>query len=104
MTPLPLHPAALAELEEAVRWIDDQRPGYGALFYEEIQRRTTQAARFPTSGAPIVGFAKRHDVRAFTTKVFEYRVVTALIRNERLVLAIAHDSRDPRYWRDRLGG
>jgi plasmid stabilization system protein ParE len=99
---LRLHPAALAELDEAVGYLEEQRPGFGALMFEEISRRIGQAARLPTSGVPISGFAAKHDVRQFVAKRFPYIVVTALVAEERLVVAVAHTSRAPRYWRERL--
>lgn len=102
MNALRFHPAAIAELEEAVRWVEAERPGYGALLFDEIQRRVAQASRFPQSGAPVNGTSTRHVVRAFTARVFRYRVITATIDNEHLVIAIAHENRDPIYWRDRL--
>ena len=99
---LPLHPAAVAELNDAVDYLEDQRSGFGGLLFEEVSRRIAQAARFPKSGAPISGFPERHDVRQFVVRRFRYIVVTALERNRRFVVAVAHTSRAPGYWRDRL--
>lgn len=99
---LRLHPAALVELDEAVDYLEEQREGFGNLLFDEVSRRISQAARWPRSGAPVAGFAECHDVRQFVVKRFRYLVVTALVRDERLVVAVAHASRKPGYWRDRL--
>lgn len=99
---LRLHPAALAELVEAVEYLEGERTGFGEFLFDEVSRRIAQAARFPTSGAPISGFAAEHDVRQFVATRFRYIVVTALVNEERLVLAVAHMSREPNYWRSRL--
>lgn len=99
---LRLHPAAVVELEQAVVYLDDERPGFGSLLLEEIALRIAQAARLPKSGAPISGFSERYGVRQFVAKRFRYVVVTALVADERLVVAVAHTSRMPRYWRGRL--
>ena len=100
---LRLHPAALAELDDAVRYLEDQRRGFGVLLFDDIERRVAQAARWPRSGAPIAGFAEQHDVRQFVVKRFRYLVITAVVGEERLVVAIAHTSRRPGYWRSRIG-
>ena len=99
---LRLHPAALVELDEAVDYLEARRAGFGALLFDEVTRRIAQAARWPSSGPPVAGFAERHDVRQFVVKRFRYVVVTALVRGERLVVAVAHTSRRPGYWRERL--
>lgn len=67
---LPLHPAALDELDEAVEFIEKKRAGYGERLFAHNARRVEQAARFPTSGPLILGFDKRYDVRQFVTKPF----------------------------------
>ena len=97
---LRLHPAALVELTEAVDYLESARSGRSS--FDEVAKRSGQAARLPKSGAPILGFEERHDVRQFVVRRFHYIVVTAVVRNERLVVAIAHTSREPRYWSDRL--
>lgn len=99
---LRLHPAALVELDEAVDYLEEQREGFGALLFDEVTQRVAQAARWPRSGAPVAGFEERLDVRQYVVKRFRYLVVTAIIRDERLVVSIAHTSRKPGYWRKRL--
>lgn len=99
---LRLHPGALAELNEAVSYLEDRRVGFGELLFGEVTRRVAQAARFPHSGAPVAGFDSEYDVRKFVVKRFRYVIITAVINEERLVIAIAHTSSEPRYWRDRL--
>jgi hypothetical protein len=42
------------------------------------------------------------DVRRFAMNRFPYLVVTAIVGGRRAVIAIAHTSRQPSYWRDRL--
>lgn len=103
MTRLPFHPDALAEFRAAVALHEEDRPGFGALLIEAVTDKVGQAARFPRSGTPLAGFDERHDVRQFAVRQFRYLVVTALVtRVERTVIAVAHTSREPGYWRDRL--
>ncbi|MCA9680703.1 MAG: type II toxin-antitoxin system RelE/ParE family toxin [Myxococcales bacterium] len=99
---LRIHPTALVELDEAVTDLEERRKGFGALLLDEVVHRVAQAARWPRSGAPVSGFGERHDVRQYVVKRFRYVVITAIVKKERLVIAIAHTSREPQYWRDRL--
>ena len=99
---LGLHPAAVEELDAAVRWHEDERPGHGAMLYEAVRKRVAQASRFPGSGAPIVGFCEKYDVRSYRVRDFRYRVITAVVSGTPVVIAVAHMRREPGYWRDRL--
>ncbi|MFV8756539.1 hypothetical protein ACNOYE_38835 [Nannocystaceae bacterium ST9] len=95
-------PVALEELEEAVEHLAAARQGFGELLFEEISMRVAQAARWPMSGASVAGFAPSRDVRQFVTRRFRYVVVTAIVGGERLVVAVAHMSRRPQYWAERV--
>ncbi len=102
MIRLRLHPAALAELDAAVSYMEDRHTGFGSLLLEEVGRRIAQATRFPNSGAPVAGFGAHYDVRKFVAKRFRYLIITAIIKQERMVIAVAHMGREPGYWRVRL--
>lgn len=93
--------AAAAELEAAATWYERERPGYGALFVEEVRRAVARAAKFPRSGVPVPGVGDERDARRFGLKRFPYVVVTAVARGERAVIAVAHTKRAPAYWRAR---
>ncbi len=99
---LEFHPEALEEFDAAGVWLDRERPGHGVLLYEEVRKRIVQAARLPKSGAPVVGFDAQYDVRSYGVRRFRYRVITAVVKGASLVVAVAHASREPGYWRDRL--
>lgn len=103
MTDLRLHPSAAEELEQAVAWYEQEQPGWGARFFAEARRRLAHAALLPTSGAGIQGVPPRCDARAFGLRRFPYRIVTVMVGAERFVIAVAHTSREPGYWLDRLG-
>lgn len=102
MMRLRFHPEALRELAEAVAFHENERVGYGGLLFDEVARRIGQAAQFPRSGTPVGGFAEHYDVRQFALQRFRYLVVVAIIRGERMVMAVAHTRRRPGYWRDRI--
>lgn len=100
---LALHPAALDELEAATAWHEEERPGCGELLLSEVRAEITRAATMLNSGVSIEGFAATYNVRAFNLRRFRYRVIVALVAGSPLVVAVAHTSREPGYWRERLG-
>ncbi|MCB9713119.1 MAG: type II toxin-antitoxin system RelE/ParE family toxin [Myxococcales bacterium] len=83
-------------------WHERERTGYGAVLFEEVTRRVEQAARLPRSGSPLMGFEARYDVRKYVVRRFRYVVITALVDGVLTVIAVAHTSREPGYWRARL--
>ena len=97
-----LHPHALDELEAAVRWHEQEQTGLGVDFYLEVRRRLAQAVLLPRSGAPVTGFDEKYDVRAYNLKRFRYRLVTTRVNESLVLLAVAHTSREPDYWKGRL--
>ena len=94
--------AAADELDAAVAWYAAEDPNAASRFGTEIRRRLVQAARLPQSAPSVRGLATKHDVRAFGLRGFPYLAITAVTRGERVVIAIAHTSREPGYWRQRL--
>lgn len=99
---LPFHPEALVELDQAVAWHERERAGYGSILFDEVIRKVEQAACLPKSGAPVLGFDARHDVRKLVVNRFRYVLITAIVEDELMVIAVAHTSRAPGYWRGRL--
>ena len=97
---LPFEEAAAEELESAVVWYERERPGFGLLLFDEVKRKVAQAAVFPESGLLVPG--TEHEIRVHALARFPYSVVTASIRGQRAVLALAHHARTPGYWNDRL--
>jgi plasmid stabilization system protein ParE len=99
---LPFHPDALIELDQAVAWHERERAGHGSVLFDEVIRKVEQAARFPRSGAPVLGFDAQYDVRKLVVNRFRYVLITAIVESALMVIAVAHTSRAPGYWRDRL--
>ncbi len=102
MSVISLHPDARQELREAVREYEEERIGLGAKLFAQVERRLVQASHFPVSGAPILGFDDKYDVRRFVVLGFSFILVTAVVKDQRLVVAFAHTRRSPGYWRSRI--
>ncbi len=99
---LPFAPEAMAELEGAVAWYEDEQGGLGARFAGSVERAVERAAEFPGSGAPVPEISPEHEARHFSVRGFPYLVVTAKVGGVHAVLAVAHTRRRPGYWRERL--
>jgi len=99
---LPFEADAADELEAAVTWYERERAGHGDLFASAVRRTVDRAARFPQSGIRAQGLDRERDVRRFSVLRFPYSIVTAIVDGRRAVVAVAHASREPRYWYDRF--
>ena len=92
---------AAAELAAAAELIEAERPGYGPLLLEEYARKLQQIARFPLSGAKVLGSESDPSLRSFSLGPFRYVVIVAAM-DEPVAVAVAHTSREPGYWTGRL--
>jgi len=88
---------AEAELEEAVAYFDEQRPGLGDRFEQDLQSTVTFITDRPLSGKPQTKL-----VRMFRLRTFRYNVVYVVDRDEVVIVAVAHHRRRPGYWLSRL--
>jgi cell division protein FtsL len=50
----------------------------------------------------VLGFDAQYDVRKLVVNRFRYVLITAIVESALMVIAVAHTSRAPGYWRDRL--
>jgi hypothetical protein len=91
-----LEPAQI-ELEEEVRYFNEQRMGLGYEFAREVADTITRILRYPEAWAKL---SKR--TRRCRTKRFPYGVIYQIRDNKILIVAIAHLRRKPFYWRDRI--
>lgn len=89
------------ELDEAARRYEEQRPGLGQPFLQEVRATTERVRRFPRAGAPVKHVPAELGSRHAPVKRFPYHVVYLETGNEIRVLAIAHYRRRPGYWLDR---
>jgi plasmid stabilization system protein ParE len=97
--PIRLSAEADVELVETAGFYDERQVGLGAAFLSEFLKTTKLVQQFPASGRPI-----GHRMRRVLTNRFPYAVIYLEYRDEILVVAIAHTSRRPGYWRSRMTG
>ena len=96
-----VHREAALEAEEAAAWYEAMRPGLG----HEFSAATDAAIELVQEGLvplrPVPGDAGRLGARRVILRRFPYDVVVMERSGEWLVLAIAHHSRKPGYWKSR---
>ena len=98
-----IHEEAAQDAIAAAAWYEAQRPGLGGEFYEAFESAvlSIKEGRVPLS--PMVGDSGAKGAKRFILKRFPYDVVTVEKSNELLIVAVAHHSRKPGYWKDRPG-
>lgn len=90
------HPGAEEEfIEEAARY-ESQVPGLGVRFGAEINRVIELLLENSRVGAPLGG-----DLRNFVLRRFPHSIIYTVIGDTLFIVAIAHGSRKPGYWRSR---
>ena len=95
--PVRLTAAAVQDLTLAERWYLDEAPHLLASFEEEINRAFLLISERPELYQTVESAIRRALVRKFPFSVF-YRVLPEWIE----VIAVVHQSRDPRTWHGRL--
>lgn len=99
-----LHPEAVAELLEAVRFYEQQQVGLGERFEHEVSKAVDNTVWNPEAWPAVNGHSRSTDVRSWRVLVFPYRVVYFVHENDVVIVAVAHERRRPGYWRRRVDG
>jgi hypothetical protein len=87
---------ARREFLKEVGYYNEQQPGLGAEFAEEVEAATTRALAFPDSGSP----ATKNTRRVFVNR-FPFSIVYRAGSDGIMVFAVANHSRLPEYWASR---
>ncbi|MEZ0227756.1 MAG: type II toxin-antitoxin system RelE/ParE family toxin [Planctomycetota bacterium] len=99
--PLVLDAEARAEIKSAESSYEEQREALGRRFHDAVLASLAQIEEFPGAAALLAPCAG-HVIRAARVWRFPYRIVYAELPEEFRILALAHTSRRPGYWRDRV--
>lgn len=88
---------AETEVDEAVSWYQEQSEDESLNFLDELDRAVRLVRAYPRIAAEI-----ETDIRSFFLSRFPYSLIYGIDDTTIVVIAIAHQSRRPRYWADRL--
>ena len=97
-----VHTDASAEAEAAVLRYEAERAGLGADFTMQLQKAFADLREGILPGMPWRGSLAARGVKYTLLKRFPFKVVFVAREDAVVVLAIAHHSRKPSYWRDRF--
>ena len=91
------HEAADVELTEAILYYDAKASGLGDRFLAEVRAATSKIEQYPEI-AQVFEFG----VRAKVLFSFPYSLMYVVDPDEVFIVAVAHQSKRPAYWSDRL--
>ena len=91
------HPEAIREIRNSIHWYRDRNEAVADELRSLVESAESSIERSPESCAPYL-----HDTRGYRFKKFPF-VLAYIIREDQIFfVALAHTSRRPGYWRDRL--
>ena len=85
------------EVDDAVRWYEEQAEGLSRDFLDELDRVVRLVRIYPLMATQI-----EPDIRRFLFSRFPYSLIYGLDQETIVVIAVAHQHRAPRYWADRI--
>lgn len=93
---------ARRESVESAAWYDQQKPGLGGMFLDEIEWAMNRIAEQPDGFSRWALHRGPHDIRRYVLKRFPFVVVYRHRPEETVIIAVVHTRRRPFYWKDRL--
>jgi len=88
---------AKSELSEAIDYYNNERPGLGVEFAHEVRLTIKRIVSHPFAWAKI-----DVNLRRCPTNRFPFSIIYYIKDNSIIVIAVMHQKRRPKYWRDRL--
>lgn len=100
----PVRPNAEAEGEfrDYIRWYENETAGLGDRLWLEIQTAIDLIGGHPSIGEVVRRVRTRGTVRRVPLRRFPFFLVYREHDDHIEIVALAHTSRKPNYWRDRL--
>ncbi len=96
------HPEAAAEFDSAVRWYEDQERGVGLALIDRAQQTRQEIADWPNAAPHFTTADDGTVIRSRAVRGYPYRIVYTVEPKAILILAYAHERREPGYWLHRL--
>ncbi len=93
-----IHPEAEAEFAAAADFYNQREEGLGDDFSEEVFATIDRIIKFPNSWP-----RSSHRTRRCLCNRFPYSVIYRSTESELTIYAVAHHSRKPGYWKNRIG-
>jgi toxin ParE1/3/4 len=94
--------AAAEEAAEAAAWYERQREGLGIEFLMAVDAALDLLEGDIVPLTPVPGFAGKRGAKRLVLNRFPYSIIIREQATEFIVVAFAHQSRRPGYWRNRV--
>ena len=91
------HPEALNEYDAAGHYYAQSQPGLDLQFIVKVEETIERIIEDPHRWRPF-----DEDVRRCLTRVFPYAILYTIEPDFVLIIAVAHCSREPGYWKHRI--
>lgn len=95
-------PEAAEELEQAASWYDNEARGLGARFIDTFESALTLLKEDFPPLLPLDGEAGSRGVKRIILHRFPFSMIVLPREQEMVIVALAHHSRKPAYWLDRV--
>ncbi len=92
---------AAEEAIAAANWYDEQRKGLGTEFTNAVETAIDQIEEGQIPLSPILDKVGEQTIKRLMLKRFPFSIIVLENRAETVVIAIAHHSRKPGYWKKR---
>lgn len=98
---LRIGPEAEDETRAAALWYEQQRSGLGVEFLTAVDVAIQRIRQAPLRFAHVESLPEEHNVRRVLVDRFPFMLVYVVQGDEIRIVAVAHTSRRPGYWRNR---
>lgn len=85
------------EVDDAVRWYEEKEEGLSRDFLDELDRIVRLVKTYPLLATQI-----EPEIRRFLFARFPYSLIYGIDQETIVVIAVAPQHREPRYWADRI--
>jgi plasmid stabilization system protein ParE len=85
------------EVDDAAAWYEEQAEGLTRDFLDELDRAVRLIRIYPLLAQQI-----EPEIRRFLFARFPYSLIYGIDQETIVVIAVAHQRREPRYWLDRV--
>ena len=85
------------EVDDAVRFYEEQEEGLSRKFLDELDRMVRLVRTYPFIATQV-----EPEIRRFLFAHFPYSLVYGIDQETVVVIAVAHQHQEPRYWADRI--
>lgn len=88
---------AETEFSDAADFYENSEPGIGEEFIDAVLSSIARIQTYPNLGRLI-----KRNFRSIPTRTFPYNLIYVVLDDELIIHAVAHQSRKPEYWIDRI--